>query len=160
MNVVTADGFADGAGVVVDSFRFTDTFRTLELNVSERERFVGSVRELVSGRASIEAMLAGRRRARRKAPRVVVETKIDFDGNASSHSTLLQVVAQDVPGLLRAISTTLSGLGYNVEVALVDTEGETAIDVFYLTRQGARLTAEEEESLRVALVQAIFENAQ
>jgi [protein-PII] uridylyltransferase len=121
---------------------------------------VSSVRELVSGRASIEAMLAGRRRGRRKAPRVVVDTKIDFDESASSHSTLLQVVAQDVPGLLRAISTTLSDLGYNVEVALVDTEGETAIDVFYLTRQGAQLTVDEEELLRVALVKAIFENAQ
>jgi [protein-PII] uridylyltransferase len=160
MNVVTADGFADGAGVVVDSFRFTDTFRTLELNVSERERFVASVRDLVAGRASVETMLAGRRRGKKKAPRMVVETKIDFDESASQHSTLLQVVAQDVPGLLRAISATLSGLGYNVEVALVDTEGETAIDVFYLTRQGTRLTVEEEDTLRAALVEAISENAQ
>jgi [protein-PII] uridylyltransferase len=159
MNVVTADAFADGLGVVVDSFRFTDTFRTLELNASERERFLASMREIVSGRQSIESMLAGRRKSRRKAPRMVVETKIDFDESASSHSTLLQVVAQDVPGLLRAISKTLSELGYNVEVALVDTEGETAIDVFYLTRQGARLNAEEEEMLRAALLEAIDENS-
>jgi [protein-PII] uridylyltransferase len=159
MNVVTADGYADGQGVVVDSFRFTDTFRTLELNVSERERFVDSVREMVSGKVSVETMLASRRRGRRKKPLVEVETKIDFDERASSHSTLLQVVAQDVPGLLRAISKTLSGLGYNVEVALVDTEGETAIDVFYLTHQGARLTAAEEDELCGALVEAIRENA-
>ena len=159
MNVVTADAYADGQGVVVDSFRFTDTFRTLELNASERKRFIDSVREIVSGRASAEAMIAGRRKSRRKKPLVEVETRIDFDEGASSQSTLLQVVAQDVPGLLRAISKTLSEMGYNVEVALVDTEGETAIDVFYLTRMGARLTAEEEETLRVALVTAIGENA-
>ena len=59
MNVVTADAYADGQGVVVDSFRFTDTFRTLELNASERKRFIDSVREIVSGRASAEAMIAG-----------------------------------------------------------------------------------------------------
>jgi len=159
MNVVTADGYADGQGVVVDSFRFTDTFRTLELNASERKRFIDSVREIVSGRASAEAMIAGRRKSRRKKPLVEVETKIDFDENASSHSTLMQVVAQDVPGLLRAISKTLSEMGYNVEVVLVDTEGETAIDVFYLTRMGARLTGDEEEALRAALVAAIGENA-
>ncbi len=159
MNVVTADAFADGLGVVVDSFRFTDTFRTLELNVAERQRFLTSVRDILSGEVQVEPMLASRRKARRKAPRVVVQTTVDFDEKASSHSTLLQVVAQDVPGLLRAISKTLSELGYNVEVALVDTEGETAIDVFYLTRQGARLTAEEEEVLRVGLVEAIEENA-
>ena len=159
MNVVTADAYANQAGVVVDSFRFTDTFRTLELNVSERERFVESVRDLLAGRASVEKMLSGRRRGKRKAPRVSVVTKIDFDETASSHSTLLQVVAQDVPGLLRAISVTLSALGHNVEVALVDTEGETAIDVFYLTHEGRKLDAEQERELQRSLLGAIEENA-
>jgi [protein-PII] uridylyltransferase len=159
MNVVTADAFANEAGVVVDTFRFTDTFRTLELNESERERFVSSVRDLVAARNSVEKLLSGRRRGKRKPPRVVVETKVEFDGTASSHSTLLQVIAQDIPGLLRAISTTVSERGYNVEVALVDTEGETAIDVFYLTSGGKRLTDTQEFDLREALLRAIEENA-
>jgi [protein-PII] uridylyltransferase len=159
MNVVTADAFANADGVVVDSFRFTDTFRTLELNESERSRFVASVRDLVAGLMPVEALLSGRRRARRKAPRMVVETKVDFDGAASSHSTLLQVIAQDIPGLLRSISATLSERGYNVEVALVDTEGEMAIDVFYLTIEGERLSGEQEMELREALKAAIAANA-
>ena len=159
MNVVTADAYANAAGVVVDSFRFTDTFRTLELNVSERERFVASVRDLVAGKTSVEKMLSGRRRAKRKAPRVTVTTKIDFDETASSHSTLMQVVAQDVPGLLRAMSVTLSALGHNVEVALVDTEGETAIDVFYLTHDGHQISEAQETELSAALLEAIAENA-
>ncbi|MBW4037617.1 MAG: ACT domain-containing protein [Acidobacteria bacterium] len=159
MNVVTADAFANEAGVVVDSFRFTDAFRTLELNESERTRFVGSVRELVAGRSPVEKLLSGRRRGKRKPPRVVVATKVDFDEAASTHSTLLQVIAQDVPGLLRAISATLSEHGYNVEVALVDTEGETAIDVFYITSDGNRLSAEQKRVLGQALSAAIEENA-
>ena len=159
MNVVTADAFANEAGVVVDSFRFTDTFRTLELNESERERFVSSVRELVAGRSSVEKLLSGRRRGKRRPPRMVVESKIEFDETASPHSTLLQVIAQDIPGLLRAISATVSDLGYSVEVALVDTEGETAIDVFYLTSDGAQLSGEQEDKLRGALLAAIEENA-
>ena len=160
MNVMTADAFANAGGVVVDTFRFTDTFRTLEMNESERERFVESVRDLVAGRSSVEKLLSGRRRSRRKPPRMVVETKVEFDGAASSHSTLLQVIAQDIPGLLRAISATLSEHGFNVEVALVDTEGEMAIDVFYLTSQGERLTESQEVALREALRSAIAVNAQ
>ncbi len=159
MNVVTADAFANQAGVVVDTFRFTDTFRTLELNESERDRFLSSVRDLVAGRASVEKLLSGRRRTKRRPPRVVVETQIEFDEMASSHSTLLQVIAQDIPGLLRAISATLSERGYNVEVALIDTEGETAIDVFYLTTGGKRLTEEQETELRAALMEAIEANS-
>ena len=159
MNVVTADAFANAAGVVVDSFRFTDVFRTLELNDSERERFVTSVRELIAGRASMEKMLSGRRRAKRKAPKFAVETKIEFDDTASSNSTLLQIIAQDVPGLLRAVSATLSELGHNVEVALIDTEGEMAIDVFYLTSGGLRLDDAQKDGLRQALLEAIQANA-
>jgi [protein-PII] uridylyltransferase len=159
MNVVTADAFANSAGVVVDSFRFTDTFRTLELNESERERFVESLRDLVAGRASVERMLSGRRRGKKTTPRLAVETKIEFDDQASSSSTLLQVVAQDVPGLLRTISSTVSTLSYNVEVALIDTEGETAIDVFYLTTEGRQLDDAQKTHLRTALVEAIGENA-
>jgi [protein-PII] uridylyltransferase len=160
MNVVTADAFANAAGVVVDSFRFTDTFRTLELNESERDRFVESIRNLIAGRTSVEKLLSGRRRARRKPPRVVTETRVEFDSTASSHSTLLQVIAQDTPGLLKAISATVSRLDYNIEVALVDTEGEMAIDVFYLTSEGQRLSAVQEAQLRSSLLAAIAENEQ
>ncbi|HSU18300.1 MAG TPA: hypothetical protein VLI45_01025, partial [Acidobacteriaceae bacterium] len=159
MNVVTAEAFANAEGVVVDSFRFLDTFRTLELNESERTRFVASLRDVVEGRVSAEAMLSMRRRGRRKAPKVEVETLVDFDDSASATSTLMQVVAQDVPGLLRTLSVTLNQMNLNVEVALVDTEGETAIDVFYLTRNGNRLSTAEKRELRNALLRAIEENA-
>ncbi len=64
MNIVTADAFSNAHGLVVDSFRFTDTFRTLELNESERVRFVESIRDVMGGRADLEAMLASRRRGR------------------------------------------------------------------------------------------------
>jgi len=159
MNVVTADAFSNAAGVVVDSFRFTDAFRTLELNESESTRFITSLRDMMAGRASAETMLNSRRRGRRRSPRIVVTTQVEFDRTASSHSTVMQVIAQDIPGLLRTVSRTLSAAGCNVEVALVDTEGETAIDVFYLTRGGAQLDEREEAALREAMLEAIGANA-
>jgi [protein-PII] uridylyltransferase len=159
MNIVTADAFSNRQWVVVDAFRFTDTFRTLEMNASEHEAFVKSVHDVMTGAVSLEKLLSGRRRGRRKAPLVEVETRVEFDDEASSHSTLLEVVTQDTTGLLRALSLTLAAHGCNIEVALVDTEGETAIDVFYLTRNGGKLDKDEERVLRRALMQAIDENA-
>jgi [protein-PII] uridylyltransferase len=158
MNILTADAFSNRQGVVVDSFRFTDAFRTLEMNVSERERFVQSVHDVVTGVVPVETLLHGRRRGKRKPPLMVVAPRIDFDDHASSHSTLLQVVAQDTPGLLRALSLTLAAHECNVDVALVDTEGETAIDVFYITRNQSKLGAAEQKQLRQALFGAIEEH--
>ena len=159
MNIVTADAFSNRQGMVVDSFRFTDSFRTLEMNVSERVNFVKSVHDVMTGQMSVEKLLSGRRRGRKKAPLVVVETRVDFDDAASSHSTLLDVIAQDTTGLLRALSLTLADHRCNIEVALVDTEGETAIDVFYLTRDGAKLDTSKESELKQALIAAVEENA-
>ena len=159
MNIVTADAFSNVEALVVDSFRFTDVFRTLELNESERERFRVSMVEVLRGTAKLDTLLASRRRTRRPKPKVTVETRVTFDDSASAHSTLLEVTAQDTPGLLRALSLPIAEHGCNIEVALVDTEGERAIDVFYLTRGGVKLDAALQIELRKTLLAAMEANA-
>src|ERR1035437_9156377 len=58
------------------------------------------------------------------APRVV------FDSEASSTATLVEIVAEDRPGLLYDLATAISANGGNIEVVLIDTQAHKAIDVF------------------------------
>src|SRR5580700_3654611 len=156
MNIVKANAFSNEAGTVVDTLYFTDRFRTLELNLSEWDRFRRSVVSVLLGEADLEKMLRDRQRSEKGAiAKVKVETKIEFDDSCSSTSTLLQVITQDRPRLLHRIASCLSDQQCNIEIALIDTEGQMAIDTFYLTTAGKKLLPEHCRQVEKALVEEL-----
>ena len=156
MNIVKANAFSNAAGTVVDSIHFTDRFRTLELNLSEWARFKNSVVSVLLGEADLEKMLRDRQRSEKGAiAKVKVETKIDFDDSSTATSTLVQVIAQDRPRLLHRIASCLSDEKCNIEIALIDTEGQMAIDTFYLTSGGKKLKADHQKRVGKALVEEL-----
>jgi [protein-PII] uridylyltransferase len=120
--------------------------------MSEWERFKRSIAAVLAGAADLDKMLRDRQRSEKSSRvKVVVETRIDFDDECSSTSTLLQVIAQDRPRLLHRVSSCLSQQRCNIEIALIDTEGQMAIDAFYLTFQGKKLTGEMQRKVEKAL---------
>jgi [protein-PII] uridylyltransferase len=156
MNIVKANAFSNQAGTVVDTLYFTDRFRTLELNLSEWDRFRRSVASVLLGEADLDKMLRDRQRSEKGAiAKVKVETKIEFDDASSATSTLVQVIAQDRPRLLHRIANCLSHQQCNIEIALIDTEGQMAIDTFYLTSGGKKLTAEHCRKVEKALLEEL-----
>jgi len=149
MNILKTDAFSNRAGVVLDTFVFADLFNTLALNPEERSRLLQSIDDVVSFRRPRDGETRERVRrglaARAQSP---VPTEVRCDNSCSTHSTVLELVTRDRPGLLNEVAEVFAGAGCNIEIALVDTQGHRAIDVFYLTLQGKKLNDEAAEALR------------
>jgi [protein-PII] uridylyltransferase len=155
MSIVKGDAFSNAAGLVLDTFRFTDPYRTLELNLPEWDRFSTSIKDVLEGTTLLESLLRGRRKTDSKIQKKIIPVNVSFNDEASAHSTLVEIVAQDRPGLLYLISSQIAKLDINIEIALIDTEGHTAIDVFYLTKSGGKLDTVTEDTLKAALLTAL-----
>lgn len=153
LNIVKAEAFANAEGIVVDTFTFSDPHRTLDLNPSEVDRLRGVVRRVLEGKQEADKLLRGRpkpllpAKARLK-PRVAVKNDI------SEAATLVEIVAEDRPGLLYDLARAISESGCNIEVVLIDTEAHRALDVFYVTYQGRKLETLVEEHLKAGLLAA------
>jgi [protein-PII] uridylyltransferase len=152
MNIWKAEAFANASGIVVDTFQFTDPHSTLALNPSESKRLVKNITDVLTGAVHLETLMRGRAGVQLSRPKVSVSTQIHFDDSCSSHSTLMEIITQDSPGLLYQLSAALANVGCNIEVALIDTEGQRAVDAFYLTVNGAKLSPSHQQALRSALL--------
>jgi len=108
---------------------------------------------ILKGEADVARMLRDRLKSEKPdSTKVKISTQIEFDDSCSAHSTLLQVLTQDRPGLLYRMCSLLSKHDCNIEIALIETEGQMAIDVFYLTSRAAKLSADRQAALGKALL--------
>jgi [protein-PII] uridylyltransferase len=151
MNILKAEGFANLRGTVLDVFVFADPHHTLELNPSEVDRLRLMLERVTLGRTDVRALLEGRAMPAR-SKRLRIRPTVTFDQSASDSATLVEIVAEDRPGLLYTLASAISERGANIELVLIDTEGHKALDVFYVTRNGRKLTPEDEAGLRNAFV--------
>jgi UTP:GlnB (protein PII) uridylyltransferase len=69
------------------------------------------------------------------------------DNKASGRYTILDIVTGNALGLLYRISRVISRHGCDVDLVLIATEGEKAIDVFHITKAGSKLTEAEQIAL-------------
>jgi len=152
LNILKAEAFANRRGTVLDTFSFSDPLRTLELNPSEVDRLRSTVERAVLGRVEVKELLRSRPRVPLPSRKARVEPTVYMDDHASQSATLIQVVAEDRPGLLYDMASTISSRGASIDVVLIDTEAHKAIDVFYVTAGGEKLAADKQAELKQALL--------
>jgi [protein-PII] uridylyltransferase len=154
MNILKAEAFSNLRSLVLDTFTFADPARTLDLNPTEIDRLHATVERVLGGKADVKELLRNRPKPVLPSRKAGIAARVVFDSEASGTATLIEIVAEDRPGLLYDLATAISANGGNIEVVLIDTQAHKAIDVFYVTADGGKLSAEKQAAIRVAVEKA------
>ena len=146
-------------GLVLDVFQFTDEEGFLKHNASGTADITAKLESAVAGAVDVPTLLRGKERSvvyrtRRHGAPVVVR----FDNEHSRKFTVIELIADDAPGLLHRVSRVISGRGCDVDLVLIATEGRKAVDVLHITRQGKKLTESEQISLKEELERMLEES--
>jgi [protein-PII] uridylyltransferase len=155
MNILRGYALTSLSGLVLDVFQFNDKEGFFSRKESEAQ-FNARLQDVVGGRVDITERLPepGVARTRPRMPPVIY-----FDNEHSRQYTILELVADDVPGLLHRVSRVVSRHGLSVELVQISTEGDKAIDVFHLKKGAEKLSDSDQLSLTEDLERAIEEAA-
>jgi len=140
----------------LDVFRVRDSMGRAVTDEVRWRKIREDLEAVLSGRVKVETLVASRPRtdsvAAWKTPEVPTEVKIDNE--VSRDFTVVEVITEDRPGVLYAITRTLFTQGLDIHRSKIATEANRAVDVFYVrgNATGAKVTDEaRREALRAAL---------
>ena len=124
MSVLTARAYATTTGLALQRFVVFPPTR------ADWDALRADLNAAYSGRLALEARLE-RKIEDYGGPRdIAIDVRSLQD--ESEHSTVLEIRAPDVLGLLYAITSALSDLDLDIHVAKIDTLGARVVDVFYV----------------------------
>jgi [protein-PII] uridylyltransferase len=150
LDILKAEAFSNARGTILDTFVFADPQRTLELNPPESERLLDLIRRVALGKTDGQRLL--RSRAQADPKKRAAAPQVNFDSDACDTATLVEIIAEDRPGLLYNLATVFSSTACNIDVVLIDTKGHRAIDVFYVAHDGQKLSPELQATLKEKLL--------
>lgn len=158
MNILRGYGFSNRRNTVLDFFQFDDTRQVFQRNPEERERFRQLLAQSIQHEISVEKLLAGKETSvlfRPVGPRF--EPTVYFEKDYRRNYTIMEIVAPDSLGLLYRMGREISALRCNIELVLINTEGNTAVDVFYLTHERGKLSPRLQKELARRIVRSLTE---
>jgi [protein-PII] uridylyltransferase len=161
IDILGADLFTRNDGVVLDTLRVAEVPGQRPLRPERRVRIEAALLDAVDGRLDVaEAFDKWRAqnpvRSRRAGGRAARAPVVRFDQEASALATVVEVKAQDQPGLGYTLAHTLAELGLDITFARIATAKALALDVFYVRdRQARKLDPDSLPAVERALLEAL-----
>lgn len=154
LNILSAQIFTRADGVVLDSFHVTDARTGAAPEHVVRDRLEKILRDVLARGIDVDAAVqkaAAQARPLYKAlaGECLVPT-VRFDNSGAPRPTIIDIEAEDRPGLLFALSHALNELGLDLVLAKIVTEKGAAIDTFYVTEEDGTLVLNESRQEQIA----------
>ncbi len=146
----------------LDVFRVRDAMGNAVTDDAKWKKVRADIEGVLSGKMKLADLLATRPKADSvvawKTPAVPTELKID--NGVSRDFTVVEIITEDRPGVLYAITHTLATEGLDIHRSKIATEANRVIDVFYVRDKATGekvLDSERVAGLRTALLGSLPE---
>jgi [protein-PII] uridylyltransferase len=158
-NILSALAFTRRDGTVIDIFQVQDILADAPPHGDRLAALQESLGNVVEGREDINSTFKRHvvKWKRKKNADIPVSLEIEFESDVSADFTIIDVFAQDEPGLLYRITRALSEAGLIIFRARISTEANRAIDSFYVQdKEGNKVrSAQFIEKIRDTLREAL-----
>ncbi len=142
INILEAELNLSSLGLVLDVLKLQNESGQRVLDGS-MERLERDIEAVVTGKNSVEEMLARRARALKKRG-VTRVPKVEIDNDVAAYYSVVDIYAGDRVGLLSDVAKLIAQQGYSIEVAKILTKGDLAQDSFYLKDlEGKKISSKE-----------------
>ncbi|MBI5845575.1 MAG: [protein-PII] uridylyltransferase [Deltaproteobacteria bacterium] len=160
ISILDAEIYTWHNGCALDVFRVSPPPDAL----FEKETWVKVEKDLVASiKGELDLFQALERRSRsdtkcRAATALGEPERVRVDNRSSSFFTIVEVFADDRPGLLHGITRVLFQEGLDIRVAKISTKSDRVVDVFYVRdTDGQKLDGQRSEAVRRRLQEALDE---
>jgi [protein-PII] uridylyltransferase len=157
-DIIAARTWITSSGMVVYSFRLSSIYPTRLTDPASWEKLRKDLLAVSQGTLSAETLLERRRNARvgpKPADSVFNDPAIKVEQRTSETHTIVDVHVKDDVGLLSRVCRAISDFHCEIGFASINTMGDVAVDVFYVQREGKKLSDEDAEALRGHIIQAL-----
>ena len=132
-NIIDARIHTAKNGMAVDNFLVQDPLGRPFMEEGQLTRLHTTIGDALANRVKLVPQLAARPLARPRADAFEVRPRVEFDNDASSRFTVVEVNARDRPALLNRLARALFESRLIVHSAHITNYGERAADTFYVT---------------------------
>ena len=151
------DGLRTGAADLAVDLFWVQSASPTAVQVRRAER---DLQSLLTGARNGEALMRPRLKARSRRSQPAVATRVLVDNRVSQRHTIIEVFTGDRPGLLYMLARALYARGISIVRAKIATEGQRAVDVFYVhDGNGQKIVDPCEVAAVRTAVRSLFERA-